>query len=130
MRGVTLEAKIRGVERQTGCEIKIFNSHDDPPVLVARDMEMDRVYMRVIHAPSKSEGVLAEIHNEIYRNRGEAKYKQQAGLCCFCHLPLNGVYEVDHIIPRGWRGRDDRLANLQCCHIGFVCDGHRKKHGG
>ncbi len=131
MRGVTPEAKVRNVSKQLGCEITIDRNLDGSPFSFSVvDRELDgRAFFALIMRPSEFERTLSGIHEAVYRARGEAKYKEQKGLCCFCELPLNGVYEVDHKIPRA-RGRDDRMENLQVCHTGFVCDGHRRKHGG
>lgn len=131
MRGVDIRTKARNVSRQLGCHIDIELQPDGRPfALSCTDGELnDRPFFALIACPRDFERTLSKFHEAIYRARGEAKYIEQKGKCCFCGGALNGVYEVDHKEPRA-RGRDDRMANLQVCHTGFVCDGHRRKHGG
>ena len=43
----------------------------------------------------------------------EKIYARQAGLCYYCRIELNGVFDVEHKIPL-CRGGSDRLENI-CC---------------
>ncbi len=132
MRGCTPEAKVRNISRQLGCAIHIERQSDGTAFGFSFvDRELDgRAFFALILRPSEFEKTLSGFHEAIYHARGEAKYEEQGGKCCFCEQPLNGVYEVDHIVPRARGARNDRMENLQCCHTAFGCDGHRRKHGG
>lgn len=137
MRGVDLGAKVRNIERITGCTILVHYDADKKPRAFDawRGTESDEdhiVFQSIIgNAKKAPELALKKLHSEIYRANGELAYEAQEGKCCFCgvKMPANS-YETDHKHGRG-RGRSDRVEDLQACCTGFNgCDGHRRKHGG
>lgn len=128
MRGVDLPAKIRGIERIIGLEIrhnpelKCFETEDpDLP---------GRVFMACYARPSQIEVALKGLHSLVYRKRGELVFERQGRKCCFCGGEIR-EFEIDHISSRGAHGRSDVITNLRCCCTGLgACGLHRKRHGG
>ncbi len=127
MRGVDEAAKVRNVARQLGCAVSIERQPDGTAfAFLAEDPELEgRAFFALISRPSEFEKTLSSFHEAIYRARGQAKYLEQKTLCCFCDLPMNGTYEIDHKIRRS-KGRDDRSSNLRAAHP--AC--HRERHHG
>lgn len=133
MRGVDLGAKVRGIERITGCEIRVHcDDAGRPRVLDAwRNPELYLCTENIVGNGKKSpETALRKLHSAIYHYNGQLAYILQEGKCCFCGAKMPSTeYETDHKNGRG-RGRSDRVEDLQACCTGFNgCDGHRRKHG-
>lgn len=61
--------------------------------------------------------------NKVLKADVRKKYEEQRGKCYWCEQPLNGVYEVDHIIPLS-KGGPHHSGNV-CCAC-FRCN--RSKH--
>ena len=128
MRGVTLEAKCRGVERATGAELKIVYDGKRPIRVEASDPELDYTASVPIEFPSGAERAIKLMHALIYGRRSDAVKRRQNHRCIHCNE--RNPLEIDHIRSRGAHGRDDRMANLQgVCAYPFGCDTHRRKHG-
>lgn len=135
MRGITIEAKVRGIERATGCVIQtLYDRLGKPLSFKAWDGELIAQFAEeyIGTRENDAERALALLHTTIYRANGKEAYQSQEGKCAFCgkHMPPNS-YEIDHKKSRGAHGRDDRVENLQAVCTGLSgCDTHRRKHGG
>lgn len=133
MRGVDLGAKVRGIERITGCTILVhYDATGKATAFDAwRDDNTHLCLQEVIgNGKNAPETALKKLHSVIYRINGKLAYIRQRGKCCFCGIKMPPLeYETDHKHGRG-RGRSDRIEDLQVCCTGFNgCDGHRRKHG-
>lgn len=133
MRGVDLDAKVRGIQRIVKIEIDI-NRNEAGKVLSfsAYDPVLDRRFISCPDRPSDTERSLKKLHSDIYHARGEYVYQKQEGLCFFCstRMPSNS-YEIHHRRHRGAHGRSDDVGNLAACCTGLNgCEAHRKEHGG
>jgi hypothetical protein len=90
-----LDRAVRRVERQTGAALEI--THDGagvPYALIATDPELServlwrgargRMFVRNLGTRSQWERNVKALHEEIYRERGSFKFKEQKGLCALC----------------------------------------------
>lgn len=128
MRGVTLEAKCRGVSRALGIEVEHREAFR---MFLAVDPILDRAFVVNYRLPSQAENALLQLHEDVYHARGAEAWKLQEGKCCFCGKKMHHMsYEIDHVLSRGAHGRNDKQENLRVCCAGFSgCDGHRRRHG-
>lgn len=130
MRGVTLEAKCRGVARALGIPVTL--DLGPPPNVQAFCPILEKTFEVRYRLPSQAERALKMLHADVYRARGAAVYRRQMALCAMCGRWMSpGGYEIDHRLSRGAHGRDDAVSNLQAVCAGLSgCDLHRRKHGG
>lgn len=119
MRGIDIHAKIRTVARATGCVITVSQVGDH---LAVETTDPEDGKYHVVEFDGDAESALAQLHERIYKSRGEAAYRRQGGLCALCGEKMIR-YEVDHIKTRA-KGRDDRGENLRA--VDPAC--HRERH--
>ncbi len=129
MRGITIEAKCRGVTRALGIEVQ---HSPELRLFTAVDPVLERNFAATYKIPSRMEFALDQLHEDVYHARGAEAWKRQEGKCCFCGRYMHHMsYEIDHVQSRGAHGRNDALSNLRVCCSGLSgCDGHRRRHGG
>lgn len=118
---------IRKVEKITGCAITVQCEDGVPTWIEVHDAETRRIFKQFLGPPSRQMASIKRLHEEIYHARGQAKFREQNGLCALCGLPMKGTEntEIDHIESRGAHGRDDRMSNLRAVH-GRPC--HHDRH--